>query len=141
MLIKQPFKVIVIDDDENICQMIELWLKKDEELTVKTFVDAEKGCNYLFENIPNIVLLDINLITAYGDQILRKIKRLKEGVSVVTMTAELNLITFQSCQNFGASQMLCKPITKNSLNDVIQNIKEDFSYWNSEYQKLISSRK
>ncbi len=141
MLIKFPLKVVVMDDDEDICQIISHFLKNDPDLRIETFVDPKEACDYISDNDTDIAFVDINLTTAFGDQILRKLKSLDEGIAVVTMTADLNMITFKSCQNSGASYMLCKPINKSDLEGVIFSIKENFHNWNDQYQQLIKSRK
>ena len=64
-------KILVIDDDTNICEMLRVYLE-NEDYEVKTANDGAEGVNFFKMYEPDLVLLDIMLPKKDGWQVCRE---------------------------------------------------------------------
>ena len=56
-------KILVVDDDTNICELLRLYLTK-EGYQVTTANDGEEGLEKFDQVKPDMVLLDVMMVTA-----------------------------------------------------------------------------
>ena len=59
-------KILVVDDDTNICELLRLYLTK-EGYQVTTANDGEEGLDKFNQVKPDMVLLDVMMLTAKGE--------------------------------------------------------------------------
>lgn len=78
-------KVLVIEDDSDIADLISLYLKRDGIETILE-PDGEKGLARLAESEPDLVVLDINLPGMDGYEVLQNIRR-ERNLPVILVTA------------------------------------------------------
>ena len=78
-------KILVVDDDSNICELIRLYLEK-EGYTVKIVNDGVSAVNAFKQENPDLMLLDIMLPEADGFAVCRAIRR-KSDMPVIFLTA------------------------------------------------------
>ena len=67
-------KALVIEDDNNIAELLRLYLEKDG-FDVSLAADGGKGLQAALDISPDIVLLDIMLPTMDGWQVCREIRK------------------------------------------------------------------
>ena len=67
-------KILVVDDDSNICELIRLYLEK-EGYTVKIVNDGVSAVNAFKQENPDLMLLDIMLPKLDGWQVCREIRK------------------------------------------------------------------
>lgn len=79
-------KVLIVDDDTNICELLRLYLEKDGYSTV-TAHDGQEAIRTFEESNPDIILLDIMLPKLDGWQVCREIRKTSE-VPIIMLTAE-----------------------------------------------------
>jgi DNA-binding response OmpR family regulator len=82
-------KVLVVDDDADICNLISIALTS-KGIDVKSAETGGSGISTFFEFKPDIVLLDHRLPDMNGNDVARKIKESDagKGVDIITMTGE-----------------------------------------------------
>ena len=68
-------KLLVIDDDPNICEMLKIYFEKEGN-QVKTANDGIEGVNYFKIYEPDLVLLDIMMPKKDGWQVCREIREI-----------------------------------------------------------------
>ncbi|HTY91371.1 MAG TPA: response regulator [Methanocella sp.] len=80
-------KVLVVDDDIDICGLISIALK-GKGLEVRTAENGNAGISAFLEFQPDIVLLDHRLPDMTGNDVARKLKATPEGKAacIITMT-------------------------------------------------------
>ena len=89
------YKILIVDDDENICELLRLYLQKDGFETIVAN-DGEQAVEYASKYSPDLILLDIMLPKLDGWQVSREIRKSSE-VPIIMLTAkgderdELNL--------------------------------------------------
>ena len=67
-------KILVVDDDENICELVRLYLDK-EGFEVSTANDGIEAIEEFKRTTPDMVILDIMLPGADGWQVCREIRK------------------------------------------------------------------
>jgi DNA-binding response OmpR family regulator len=79
-------KIIIVDDDENICELLRLYLEKDGFSTITAF-DGEAAVEKAKKENPDLVLLDIMLPKLDGWQVCREIRK-ESNVPIIMLTAK-----------------------------------------------------
>ena len=84
MVTKQ--KILIVDDDENIAELISLYLTK-ECFETKIVYDGESALDALPSFKPNLILLDLMLPGIDGYQVCREIRQ-KSNVPIIMLSAK-----------------------------------------------------
>ncbi|MBQ8176689.1 MAG: response regulator, partial [Oscillospiraceae bacterium] len=79
-------KVLVVDDDNNICELLKLYLEKDGWSVIISH-DGEEAVVKFNALKPDVVLLDIMLPELDGWQVCREIRK-KSNVPIIMITAK-----------------------------------------------------
>ena len=87
MVTKQ--KILIVDDDENIAELISLYLTK-ECFDTKMVYNGEDALNAFDTYQPNLVLLDLMLPGIDGYQVCREI-RAKSATPIIMLSAKGDL--------------------------------------------------
>ena len=106
-------KILVIDDDTNICEMLRVYLE-NEGYEVKTANDGAEGVAYFKMYEPDLVLLDIMLPRKDGWQVCREIREIStKPIIMVTAKGEV----FDKVLGFelGADDFMVKPLDMKEL--------------------------
>ena len=100
-------KVLIVDDDTNICELLRLYLEKDG---FKTFIanDGEDAITQFNINEPDIILLDIMLPKLDGWQVCRNIRKTSE-VPIIMLTAKGETFDKILGLDLGADDYVTKP--------------------------------
>lgn len=100
-------KALVIEDDDNIAELLRLYLEKDG-FDVTLASDGGKGLQAARTLLPDIVLLDIMLPVMDGWQVCREIRR-DSKVPVIMLTAKGETFDKVSGLEMGADDYITKP--------------------------------
>lgn len=116
-------RIVIIEDDSAIRESYAYLLDHVEGFEViGTYASVEDSLDYIKENEPDIILLDIELPGMSGIDALPKIKQAVRGVKVIILTAyEDPQLIFGALSN-GASGYLSKSIPAARLVESIQDI-------------------
>lgn len=80
-------KILIVDDDVNIADLISLYLTK-ECFDTKTVNDGEEALTAFEEYTPNLILLDLMLPGIDGYQVCREV-RAKSDVPIIMLSDPL----------------------------------------------------
>ena len=115
--------VLVIDDAPEIARLVGKILGKSYDVLIAS--DGEEGLLRAAEELPDLVLLDLNLPKLDGWEVCRRLKadpRLK-GIPVVIMTSnESTPEDAARALKLGASEYLVKPFVREVLLHNVQRI-------------------
>lgn len=100
-------KILVADDDQNICELIRLYLEK-ENFTVVLANDGEEAVAKFTAENPDLVLLDIMMPKLDGWQVCRQI-RAKSECPIIMLTAKSETFDKVLGLELGADDYVVKP--------------------------------
>jgi len=106
-------KLLVVDDDPNICDMIKLYFE-NEGYKVKTACDGAEGVNYFKIYEPDLVLLDIMMPKKDGWQVCREIRE-TSSKPVIMITAKGEVFDKVLGLELGADDFMVKPFDMKEL--------------------------
>ncbi len=100
-------KILVVDDDENICELLRLYLEK-ENYEVVTCADGLSAVELERTKQPNLILLDIMLPKLDGWQVCREIRK-NSDVPIIMVTAKSDTFDKILGLELGADDYVSKP--------------------------------
>ncbi len=100
-------KILVVDDDLNICELLRLYLEKEDYTVVIANDGASAVSTFNAEN-PALVLLDIMLPKLDGWQVCREIRKFSE-VPIIMLTAKGEVFDRVLGLELGADDYVVKP--------------------------------
>ena len=103
MAMEKSLKVLIVDDDKNICDLLRLYLEKDGYGVILSH-DGEEAVVKFNALKPDMVLLDIMLPGMDGWQVCREIRK-KSNVPIIMITAKGETIGLE----LGADDYIVKP--------------------------------
>ena len=101
-------KILVIDDDTNICEMLRVYLE-NEGYEVKTANDGAEGVAYFKMYEPDLVLLDIMLPRKDGWQVCRELREISTK-PIIMGTAKGEVCDKVLGFELGADDFMVKPL-------------------------------
>ncbi len=114
-------KILVIDDDKEICEVVEMFLQL-EGYDVQTANTGLSGLELFRRDAPDLVILDIGLPDVSGQQICRII-RSESQVPVIILSARDSVSDKVICLDYGADDYITKPFENMELLARIHAIK------------------
>ena len=111
-------KIMVVDDDPNICELLRLYLEK-EGYTVEIVNDGMAAVEAFQSAQPDLVLLDIMLPRLDGWQVCREIRRFSDK-PIIMLTAKGETFDKVLGLELGADDYVVKPF---EAKEVIARVK------------------
>ncbi len=119
-------KLLVIDDDPNICDLLKYYFE-NEGYEVKTAGDGIEGMNYFKMYEPDLVLLDIMLPkNKDGNQVCREIRQISSK-PVIMITAKDEVLDKVVGLEMGADDFVVKPFDMKELSARIKAVLRRYS--------------
>ena len=100
-------KILVVDDDVNICELLRLYLEK-EGYTVSIVNDGESAVKSFGEIQPDLMLLDIMLPRLDGWQVCREVRKFSDK-PIIMLTAKGEDMDKILGLEYGADDYMTKP--------------------------------
>lgn len=116
-------KVLVIDDDRTVCEMVRRSLSRIEVETVAAR-NSEDGLRAVADESPDVVLLDIMLPQTSGLDVFNDIRKHDRRLPVIFITAGGGSSTAIQAMQLGAYDYVNKPLDLPKLNDLVQTALE-----------------
>ena len=106
-------KILIVDDDENIAELISMYLEK-ECYDTRMANDGEEALEVFDEYKPNLILLDLMLPGIDGYQVCREI-RIKSQVPIIMLSAKGEVFDKVLGLELGADDYIIKPFDAKEL--------------------------
>ena len=106
-------KILVVDDEVNICELIQLYLEK-EGFDVSTANDGLTAIEIFKETAPDLVVLDVMLPGADGWQVCREIRKVSQ-IPVIFLSAKGETFDKVLGLELGADDYMVKPFEPKEL--------------------------
>lgn len=116
-------KVLIIDDDETLLQLVEGVLGECDFETVLA-EDGETGLEKAQEEKPNAILLDQNMPGINGNEVLQKLKQNPEtkNIPILMLTGDNNISDVAKSLELGAQDYIVKPFNNENLITRVKNV-------------------
>ena len=111
-------KILVVDDDQNICELLRLYIEK-EGFEVRIANDGRKALEIFEEQNPDLIMLDIMLPELDGWQVCREIRK-KSQCPIIMLTAKGEVFDKVLGLELGADDYVVKPF---ETKEVVARIK------------------
>ena len=100
-------KVLVVDDEKNIVDIVVFNLKKEGYEAI-TALDGEEGLKKVFDEDPDLILLDIMMPKMDGFEVCKKIRE-KKDTPIIMLTARAEEVDKVLGLELGADDYVVKP--------------------------------
>ncbi len=106
-------KILIVDDDENISELISLYLAK-EFYDTRIVHDGEEALRQFRQFAPNLILLDLMLPGIDGYQVCREIRQ-QSNVPIIMLSAKGEIFDKVLGLELGADDYIIKPFDSKEL--------------------------
>ncbi len=118
---KASTRIMVVDDEETICEALMAWFIKDG-YKVETALSGAEALAHLKEKDFDIFLVDVKMPGMDGIELLSRIKEKQPEAVVIMMTAHGSIQTAVEAMKRGAGDYLCKPFDPDSLSLLMERV-------------------
>jgi len=115
--------VLLVEDSKPLAALYQQYLK-DVKIDLVCVGSGEEAKTFIANNIPSLVLLDLNLPDLQGSEILQWIRDKEFPTSVIVVTASSSINVAVDMMKIGAIDFLDKPIDAHRLQTTVLNILE-----------------
>jgi DNA-binding NarL/FixJ family response regulator len=132
-------KIAIIDDQDLFREGLKLILSQIDNFEV--IFDTSDGfefIDFLQNNKPDIVLMDINMPKIDGIETTKSALSIFSDLKIIALTLFSDLTHFTLMQNAGVKGFINKNIKKNDLQQAINQVYEGGYYFSSEIMKLMA---
>lgn len=114
-------KVLIAEDDYNSYRFLELILKR-QNAEISHAENGEILLNMMESDLPDLILLDINMPVMNGFEVLDEMKRRGLNTKIIAQTAYAMPDEKERCLSSGCNGYISKPIKKEELFRVINEV-------------------
>lgn len=100
-------KILIADDDKNICELLRMYLEK-EDYSVAIAGDGEEALKKFDEETPDLILLDVMMPKLDGWQVCRELRK-KSECPIIMITAKGETFDKVLGLELGADDYVVKP--------------------------------
>lgn len=118
---QQEIKVLIIDDDESICEYLQTLLVKDG-YQAKAVQDPLKGLELLKNEHFHLLILDLMMPQIDGISLLEQIREMDLDIAVVVFTGYPSVDTAVKSLKLNVSDYLQKPLGVNEFRATIKRV-------------------
>jgi len=115
------YAILVVDDDKNICKMIEINLRKEREYDIEVANSGEACLKVIREHVPDLIMLDIQMPGIDGIETLKRIRDEEPRIPVVMMSAHGTIEKAVQSMKLGAYDFITKPFAGDRLLVTVRN--------------------
>ena len=120
-----PKRVVYIDDDLQLRQLVRVALEEaEEEIILVTCDGGEEFIARIRELQPDLILLDMMMPDMSGPDVMEKLRTLPDavGVPIIFMTGKTKLVMTDHYKALGAIGVIHKPFDPIALPDLIREM-------------------
>ena len=123
---KRPLKVLVVDDEPDIVEILSYNLTK-ENFEVSKAYNGYEAVSFAMKNHPDLIIMDIRMPEMNGIEACRMIKKNEQmkNIPVLFLTADNDEYTSLSAVEAGGDHFVTKPIRPSILIGMIHELIKD----------------
>ncbi|MBI4982658.1 MAG: response regulator [Candidatus Omnitrophica bacterium] len=113
-------KLLIVDDEIDVREFAANFFRK-RKINVSTASGGQEALDFVKNNKPDLVLLDINMNGLDGIETLRRLRLTNEEVNVIMVTGKKpeEEGAFEECKQLGAIDYIHKPLELDELERIV----------------------
>lgn len=131
-------EILIVEDDKSINDILFFTLKSEGYAPYSTF-SLKEARNYININLPNLILLDLNLPDGSGFDLCKEITS-KYSIPIIILTAKNDVVDKVLGLELGADDYITKPFhikeVLSRIKAVIRRIDKSSSSYNSSFVEI-----
>ena len=124
-MVKEAFKILAIEDNQDIRELITFILKRDG-FQISTAADGISGLSLIKETKPDLVLLDVMMPEFSGFEVLDAIRKDRNSkireVPILMITSKPTIEDVDQALKLGANDYLVKPFRPEKLVEKVREL-------------------
>lgn len=136
MIQKGLYKILLVDDDPNCLDAIEQLMQRDGYETFP-ISEGSKAVKVVVENSIDLAIVDFNLPDMDGLHVIQQIKRIKQNIPVILVTAQPSKEIKIASLEAGAFSFIPKPIDIPKLRQTVAEALQPSSLRNEGFKRDI----
>lgn len=118
---KRPIKILIIEDDSNIVEVIQLYMDKIGFSSISSS-DGEEGLELFYNESPDCIILDIMLPKMNGWEVCKAIRLEDRRVPIIMLTGKGETYDIVNGLDIGADDYIVKPFDPNELTARVKSV-------------------
>ena len=118
------FRVLMIDDEEMLCEVLKLGLEKSGQYEVGFATDGKTGLRMARKGSPDVILLDVRMPKMDGIEVLKTLKKEYplSDIPVIMLSGMLDESTKKECNYQYGEEYIEKPVDLSQLKNRIEAV-------------------
>ncbi len=117
---KHEIKILVIDDDKDICDSLKKTLALDG-YKIKSISNPKNVLRELKKNTYHLIILDLKMPEISGESLLKEIRKIDSDIAVIILTAFPSVDSAVQALHNHVFDYVKKPFKINELRDIVRN--------------------
>ncbi len=113
-------KILIVEDEQQIVDFVLVYLKQPFEVDIA--MDGDRGLEQFKSGKPDLVILDLGLPGLDGLELFKEMRRLREDVPVIMLTARKDEVDRVLGLELGADDYVTKPFSGRELAARAKNV-------------------
>lgn len=123
LTLKNYYRVLIIDDDEDIrWSLKEILTPLHIKFEILEASDALSGLKMFKEKKPDLIILDVQLPVANGIKVLDGIMKLNKAAKVIMITGMERSKIVSSTKGMGARNYILKPFDHHAVKKIVYEV-------------------
>ena len=142
MAVRHHIKVLVVDDDPQVCKTVGKILQENN-YQVQTFTQPRQALQAVRKTPFDLGLIDIKMPDVTGVELVEKIKAEDDRVAMLVMTAYPDVQSAAETMRLGARDYITKPFNEEQLLSAVERIAQELGLiytCEQELNRLIGQR-
>lgn len=115
------YNILAVDDDKSISTLVKSILSLEKQYEVTTAINGEACLKYIREQLPDLILMDIQMPGIDGIETLKRVKEFDPRIPVVMMSGHGTIERAVRSMKLGAYDFITKPIDRDRLLITVKN--------------------
>ncbi|MDZ7330459.1 MAG: sigma-54 dependent transcriptional regulator [candidate division KSB1 bacterium] len=115
------YNILAVDDDKSISTLVKSILSLEKQYEVTTVINGEACLKYIREQLPDLILMDIQMPGIDGIETLKRVKEFDPRIPVVMMSGHGTIERAVRSMKLGAYDFITKPIDRDRLLITVKN--------------------
>ena len=139
--IKPPYKVLVVDDDEDIAEAVQDTVDRLYAGMVETsfITSPEEALSLIKENPLDILITDLRMPGMFGDSLIYEAKKVNPGLFCIICTGCPSLTTAMAARAHGVHGFIEKPFNDQVIQEALEPFIRILELWHEAIKKQVAA--